>query len=94
MLFQRYASPMVILDKMIQAGRLTEFVQEFVKIRNRELEDQTRWEFWLHKVFDMTFKEFLSKTEQAVETEEVLPDEVLQATVLESMGIINGFCPS
>ena len=94
MLFQRYASPMVILDKMIQARRLTEFIQEFVKIRNRELEDQTRWEFWLHRVFDMTFKEFLSKTEQATETEEVLPDDVLQATVLESMGIINGFCPS
>jgi len=94
MLFQRYASPMVILDKMIQARRLTEFIREFVKIRNQELEDQTRWEFWLHRVFDMTFKEFLSKTEQAEETEEVLPDEVLQATVLESMGIINGFCPS
>ena len=94
MLFQRYASPMVILDKMIQAGRLTEFIQEFVKIRNQELEDQTRWEFWLHKVFDMTFKDFLSKTEEAAETEEVLPDDVLQATVLESMGIINGFCPS
>ena len=85
---------MVILDKMIQAQRLTEFIREFVKIRNQELEDQTRWEFWLHKVFDMTFKEFLSKTEQATETEEVLPDDVLQATVLESMGIINGFCPS
>ena len=85
---------MVILDKMIQARRLTEFIREFVKIRNQELEDQTRWEFWLHRVFDMTFKEFLSKTEQATETEEVLPDEVLQATVLESMGIINGFCPS
>ena len=85
---------MVILDKMIQARRLTEFIREFVKIRNQELEDQTRWEFWLHRVFDMTFKEFLSKTEHAEETEEVLPDEVLQATVLESMGIINGFCPS
>ena len=85
---------MVVLDKMIQARRLTEFIQEFVKIRNRELEDQTRWEFWLHRVFDMTFKEFISKTEQATETEEVLPDDVLQATVLESMGIINGFCPS
>lgn len=85
---------MVILDKMIQAGRLTEFIQEFVKIRNQELEDQTRWEFWLHKVFDMTFKDFLSKTEQAQETNEILPDEVLQATVQESRGIINGFCPS
>ena len=85
---------MVILDKMIQAQRLNEFIREFVKIRNQELEDQTRWEFWLHKVFDMTFKEFLSKTEQATETDEVLPDEILQATVLESMGIIDGFCPS
>ena len=85
---------MVILDKMIQARRLNEFIREFVKIKNQELEDQTRWEFWLHRVFDMTFKEFLSKTEQAAETDEVLPDEVLQATVLESMGIINGFCPS
>ena len=85
---------MVILDKMIQARRLNEFIREFVKIKNQELEDQTRWEFWLHRVFDMTFKEFLSKTEQAAETEEVLPDEVLQATVLESMGIIDGFCPS
>ena len=85
---------MVILDKMIQARRLTEFIREFVKIKNQELEDQTRWEYWLHRVFDMEFKEFLSKTEQATETEEVLPDDVLQATVLESMGIINGFCPS
>ena len=85
---------MVILDKMIQARRLNEFIREFVKIKNQELEDQTRWEFWLHRVFDMTFKEFLSKTEQATETDEVLPDEILQATVLESMGIIDGFCPS
>ena len=85
---------MVILDKMIKAKRLTEFIREFIKIKNQELEEQMRWEYWLHRVFDMTFKEYLSKTEQAAETEEVLPDEVLQATVLESMGIINGFCPS
>ena len=94
MLFQRYANPMVILDKMIRAMRFTEFVQEVMRIRNQEMVDQARWEFWLHKVFDMTFKEFLSKTEQATETDEVLPDEILQATVLESMGIIDGFCPS
>ena len=85
---------MVILDKMIQARRLNEFISELVKIKNQELEDQMKWEYWLHRVFDMTFKEYISKHEQAAETEEVLPDEVLQATVLESMGIINGFCPS
>lgn len=85
---------MIMLDKMIQTNRFSEFVNEFVKIRNQELEDQTRWEFWLHKVFDMTFKEFLDRTEQATETETILSEEMLQETVLESMGIINGFCPS
>ena len=85
---------MIILDKMILTGRFTEFVREFVKIKNEEMVDQTRWEFWLHKVFDMSFREFLAKSENETETNEVLPDEVLQATVQESMGIINDFCPS
>ena len=84
---------MVILDKMIQARRLNEFIREFVKIKNQELEDQTRWEFWLHRVFDMDFGEYLAKCNSETETEETIPDEVLQATVQESMGIIRGFCP-
>lgn len=85
---------MVILDKMILMGRFSEFVQEFVRIRNEELEDQTRWEFWLHKVFDMSFKEFLDKADRGRESNETLSDEVLEATIKDSMGIINGFCPS
>lgn len=85
---------MVILDKMILTKRFTEFVREFVKIRNEELEDQTRWEFWLHKVFDMSFRDFIDKADSAKGTEESLPDEVLEATVKESMGIIKDFCPS
>ena len=85
---------MTILDRMILTGRLTEFIQEFVKIRNEELEDQTRWEFWLHKVFDMTFKDFLAKANSTKETEEVLPADVLETTIKDSMGIINSFCPS
>ena len=84
---------MVILDKMILTGRLTEFIQEFVKTRNQELIDQTRWEYWLHRVFDMDFGTYLAKCNSDTETNETLPDEVLQATVQESMGIIKGFCP-
>lgn len=85
---------MFILDKMILTGRFTEFVREFMKIRNEELVDQTRWEYWLHRVFDMSFADFLAKTDSTQKTEEVLPDDVLQATVQDSMGIINSFCPS
>ena len=85
---------MVIIDKMILTGRFTEFVVELLKIKNQEVEEQTRWEFWLHRVFDMSFGEYLRKAESAAETEETVSDEVLQETVLDSMGIINGFCPS
>ena len=82
---------MIILDKMIRARRFTEFVQEVMRIRNKEMVDQARWEFWLHKVFEMSFADYLATVEG---TEEVLSDEVMEETVKESMGIINGFCPS
>lgn len=86
---------MVILDKMILTGRLTEFVQEILKIRNEELIDQARWEVWLHKIFDMEFGEYLAKLNNDAPTEDEIPDDsVLEATVKESWGIINGFCPS
>ena len=91
MLFQRYANPMVILDKMIRARRFTEFVQEVMRIRNQEMVDQARWEFWLHKVFEMTVEEYLAKIDG---TDEVVSVDVMEATVKDSMGIINGFCPS
>lgn len=83
---------MIILDQMIRAGRFTEFVKEVVRIRNQEMLDQSRWEFWLHKVFDLSFDEYLAKVD-GTETEEILSDEVMEATVKESMGIINDFCP-
>ena len=84
---------MLILDKMIRAGRFTEFVREVLKIRNEEMLDKARWEFWLHRIFDMPFDQYIAKLD-GTETDEVLPDEVLEATVKDSMGIINSFCPS
>lgn len=56
--------------------------------------DKTRWEFWLHRVFDMSFEEYLSRLGGGKETEEVVPSEALEATVKESFGILKGFCPS
>ena len=85
---------MVILDKMILSRRLTEFVCEILKIRDEELIDKARWEVWLHKIFDMEFSEYLSKLDGRASTEEIPRDEVLEATVRESWGIINDFCPS
>ena len=82
---------MVILDRMIRARRFTEFVHEVMVIRNKEVLDQARWEYWLHRVFEMSFQEYLSTVDS---TEEFLSDDVMEETVKDSMGIINGFCPS
>ena len=84
---------MIILDRMIRAGRFAEFVQEVMRIRNKEMMDQARWEYWLHRVFEMSYENYLAMFDNA-DREETLPEEVLTATVEESMGIINDFCPS
>ena len=85
---------MVILDKMIQSRRLTEFVRELLTIRNEELVDKARWDVWLHKIFDMEFSEYLLRLNDAATSHEMPKDAELEATVSDSMGILNGFCPS
>lgn len=85
---------MVLLDKMIQGQRFHEFVCEFVSIQNEELEDQTKWEFWLHKVFDQTFREFLDGINNTNSQTKRPSNEDLETTVKESMEILNGFCLS
>ena len=92
MVFHRYASPMVMLDSMIKTRRFSEFVNEFIKIRNEETEDQTKWEYWLHRVVDMSFADFLEKSDNRKNAE--ISHDVLEATLKDSWGIINGFCPS
>ena len=81
---------MIILDKMIRARRFAEFVREVMRIRNQEMIDKARWEFWLYRVFDMSFDEYISKLDG---TDEVLSEDVMEATIKDSMGIINDFCP-
>ena len=94
MLFSKYASPLVLLDRMIAIRRLKEFVNEFVKIRNEDTDEHAAWDVWLHKIFDMDFPEYFSKVNSAKAREELPSQDVLEETVKESMGIINNFCPS
>lgn len=95
MLFHRYANPLILLDRMIQSRRLDVFVKEFVNIHNEELEDRTQWEFYLHKVFDMTWTDFINTVKNGKkENQGTLSQEELESTVKDSLNIINGFCPS
>lgn len=86
---------MELLQQMIRTGRFSEFVEEILAIHNEETEEKVLWEFWCHKVFNMTYQEFLNKTKGATSKETAKPSqEVLEATVMESKEILNSFCPS
>lgn len=89
MLFQRYANPMPLIDKMLMTGRFREFVDEFINIRNEEVEEKTLWELWLHKIFDKDFNEFRNSLNIGKESEPTEDD--LIATVTGSVGILHGF---
>ena len=86
---------MELLQQMIRTGRFSEFVEEILVIHNEETEEKVLGEFWCHKVFDMTYQEFLNKNKGATPKESAKPSqEVLEATVMESKEILNSFCPS
>ena len=46
-MFQRYANPLELINRMLLMGRFREFVDEFIATHNEEQEDKTLWEFYL-----------------------------------------------
>lgn len=93
MLFQRYSDPLTLVDKMIQSRRLNEFVIQFMKLRNKDVEDKTIWEMWLHKVFDKTFGEFKDSVSGYAPEDDTPTEEELAETVRGSMMTLNNFVP-
>lgn len=90
LLFKRYASPFLLLNQMILTDGLSEFVSELLQIRNEEKDEQTLWEFFLHRVFDKSYAEFLKEAKQPSPAESVSKEE-LETTVKHSFDMLNEF---
>lgn len=93
LLYQRYASPFSFMDGMIQTGRFSEFVDEFIKTHNKEKEDKLDWEFFLHKVYDMTFKDFKEQIKVNSETQNMTA-KTIETTINDSLNILGNFTPT
>lgn len=92
LLYQRYANPFELMDQMILCGRFSEFVSEFIKIKNQETEEESMWEYYLHHPFiEISFEEF--KRRLGIGADEPQAKSNLEATVRESMNILDGFVP-
>ena len=92
LLSKRYASPCFFLDGMIRTGRLDEFVDDILQITNKEKEDQVTWEFFIHRVFDMSFKEFVEEIKINKENQS-MSERTIETTVQHTMNILNKFNP-
>lgn len=94
LLFKRYASPFLMLEQMLTAGRFAEYVDELIGIRNGEIEDDTLWDMYLHHQFlDMSFDAYkmnlgisTKQTHQPVKAD-------FETTVKKSISILNDFVP-
>jgi hypothetical protein len=88
LLFKRYASPFLLLDGYIQTSRLCEFIDSLCK---RKVEDD-RWEYFLHKVWDKSYPEFIEAIETSQELHNMSEKDV-EKTVQKSMNILQNFSP-
>ena len=80
------------MDGMIQTGRFEEFVDNFVDISIQEKEEQFEWEFWLHRVWEGTFKEFKESLENNKNNQN-LSNAAIETTVQDSLNILKNFTP-
>ena len=93
LLAKRYASPFSVLDGMIKAGRLYDFVVEINNIIYEETYESQLWDIWLHKIFNMEWGEWREHIRSLNEPPAVNQIN-LEATVTASNELLNNFNPN
>lgn len=91
-LFKRYANPFPFINGMIFTGRFADFVDEFVQIVRDEKEEQTSWDFYLHKVMEGSFIEFRESMKNE-KTHKEMSEKAIETAINDSMNILNNFNP-
>ena len=84
---------MMLLEQMLQTGRLADFIDELGQLMWQEKADKQRWDFWLHRVFDMTFDEYVQLCEDSMQQNESSEKNDIEATVKHSYEMMENFHP-
>ena len=92
LLYQRYASPFSFVDGMLQAGRFSEFVVEIWNTAQKEKDEQTLWEYYLHKVWEGSFDDFKEGLRQDIANQN-MSEQSIETTVKKSLEILGSFTP-
>ena len=89
LLFKRYASPFILLDNLIATTSLRDFIDDFYKFINKEKQEESNWQFFLHRVFDKSWKDFCEEIDSTNKAEKI----DLGATLVKSKNMLNNFTP-
>lgn len=76
------------MNGYIQTSRFCEFIHAFGK---QQAEDD-KWEYFLHKVWDMSYPDYC-KALQTSQDLHSMSDDDIEATVKKSMDILGNFNP-
>ena len=93
LLAQRYASPFLVLDEFIRIHQLYDFVAEILKTIANEKVHDIRWQFYLHKVFDISFEEYVRRCEQPQHEGKEMSHEEIGNIINDSRKMLEGFMP-
>lgn len=86
---------MLLIETMIKGRRFKAFVDDLVNRHNTEEEERTMWEYWLHRIFDKSFADFMSEIKPNNKKAETKQDTTdWTKVVAESRDILNDFCLS
>lgn len=93
LLYQRYASPFSIMSGYIRTCRFEEFVNSFIDAVNQDREDQTAWDFYLHKVWsEISYADFRAEMEVTKSNREMTNREMIEI-IKQSNSILDNFNP-
>ena len=76
----------MLLNQMLQAGKMCEFIVEI----NEFAAEEKHWDFYLHKVFDKSFADYLKEVEEP-KMPETADMKQVETTVKNSMNILENF---
>lgn len=89
LLFSKYASPFLLIDTLIQTNSLSEYISDMYRFTAEEKQEQSKWEFFLHKVYDESWNDFNSR----MKSEEKSKTVDVGATIAKNQNMINNFIP-
>lgn len=92
LLYHRYASPFSFIDGAIQTGRFSEFVTSFWNTVHTEKDEETTWEYFLHREFGRSYADFKEELKNNRENQN-MSERTIETTINHSMNILNNFNP-